>query len=387
MGLWPSRASKSVASVTASLDNPEVFPSAAVYHMTTTGMPVPVSGMWDHPVSRELAMTVPGVQRGVTLLGTTYAGLPIERVDAEGNRVDLGWIDQPEAGRPRFSTFLDIGYDLIFDGVAYLRVHDRHSTGAPKRGGCEYISLDRLQDVQNSDGSRTILIDQRPVNPRDLIGFEGWDNGIRKHGARTIRTALALEAASRRYADTPLPSVTLVNTSGYDLSDTEIDDLIRGYKSSRNQEGVGYVNAGIEPKVVGFDAQQLQLVEARQFVNTQIANILGLPAWAIAGAASASGGNIQYANISQDTRGLIDFGLKRLLNAVEARLSMSDVSGEAWTTQVTPRGTTVRFNLDGMLRGNALERAQVYQILVPLGVLTVDEARDIEDLAPQGGTP
>ena len=174
--------------------------------------------------------------------------------------------------------------------------------------------------------------------------------------------------------DTPMAAVTLVDESGYDMSDTEIDAMIHDYKQGRNQEGVGYVR-NVKPVVTGFNSMALQLVAARQFVATQIANLVGVPASAIAGASAASGGTVTYQNVTQESRSLIDYGMKPILASVESRLSMNDA---------TPKGTTVRFSLDGLLRGDALQRAQLYQILIPLGVLTVDEAREMEDLTPEG---
>jgi len=389
MGLWPLRASTALAHVQAApvVAAAEAFPSSTNVYQLTTGLPVEVGGIYDAPVPRALALSVPGILRGVTLKATTIAGLPLERVDAAGQRVELGWLEQPEAGRPRFNTISDTITDLELDGRAYWRVLSRDSTGAPRFGGCEYLALDRVGDGRLPDGTLTITVDHKPVDPSAVIGFTGWHDGIRRHGARIIRTALALEAAARRYADTPMPSVTLVNESGYELTDVEIDTLISDYKGARNQEGVGYTNSGIKPTAIGFDAAQLQLVEARQFTNTQLANLLGLPAQYIAGAAASSGGTVTYSNITQDSRALIDYGMKAPIGALESRLSMSDVSGSAWTNQVTPRGTRIRVSIDGLLRGNPLERAQLYQILVPLGILTVNEARAMEDLTPVGRTP
>jgi HK97 family phage portal protein len=371
----------------ASLDNPEVFPDATnlakVYQLTTLTGGFEVEGSAELPVSRDLALSVPAVHRGVSLLSTTVAGLPLSRVDAQGRRVDLGWLDQPEPGRSRYATFSDLATDLLLDGVGYLWVRDRHSTGAPKRGACEYVAIPRIS-VTHVDGTVQVRVDGRPVDRSDIIAFPGWHKGIRVHGARIIRTAIALEAAARRYADTPMPAQILVNNSGYELTDTEIDDLIAAYKKSRNSEAVGYVNAGVTAQSVGFDAAQLQLVEARAFTNSQLANLLGVPSHLIAGASSMSGSNLTYQNVTQENRAFVDYGLKPLIRAIESRLSMSDAAGIAWDNQVTPRGTQVRFDLDALLRGNPLERAQLYQILIPLGVLTVDEARDMEDLAPQG---
>lgn len=362
----------------------ETWPSSAVVYDLTTGQRVDVSGVWEAPITRALALSVPAVLRGVSLVATTVAGLPLIRYGADGARADLGFLEQPEAGRPRFATFTDLGMDLILEGVAYLYVRERDGR-APAFGGCAYIAPDRVAvEAADHRNPQRVTIDGDPVNPADVIGFHGWHDGILNHGSRIIRTALALEAAARRYADTPLPSVVLVNTSGYDLTDTEISDLIRAYKAGRNQEGVGYVNAGVEIKPIGWDASQLQLVEARQYTATQVANLVGVPAHVIAGAAAQGGGNLTYQNTTQENRVLIDYGLKPLARALETRLSLSDVAGAAWANQVTPRGHRVRVDLDALLRGNPTERADLYAALIPLGVLTVDEARALEDLAPGG---
>lgn len=385
MGLWPARAAKRVSDVQASaLDASETFPGTTNVYQITTGQPVEVGAVHASKVSRELAASVPAVLRGVTMLATTMAALPIERFDAAGASVDLGWMDQPEAGRARFATFNDLGQDLIYDGRAYLRVWERVN-GEPKRGGCEYLKLSRVGNIIGADGRPTITVDGTLVDRANVIGFTGWNEGILTHGARIIRTAVALEAAARRYADTPLPAVTLVNKSGVQLDDEEIDKLVVDYKRGRNQEGVGYVNDAVDVIPTSFDSAQLQLVEARQFVSTQLANLIGLPAHAIAGASAANGSSLTYSNTTQENRALIDYGLKPLLVAIESRLSLSDVNGAAWTTQVTPRGTTARFNLDALTRGDALQRAQVYNILVPLGILSPEQAAALEDLAPTPG--
>ena len=44
------------------------------------------------------------------------------------------------------------------------------------------------------------------------------------------------------------------------------------------------------------------------------------------------------------------------------------------------QGEYVEFDLDDFLRGDPLTRADVYSKLIPLGVLTVEEAREEEDL-------
>lgn len=342
-------------------------------------------------VSRAQALSVPSLARAVDLLATTFAQLPPRRLTKSGKFVDIGWVEQPEAGRSRWATLIDTGRDLILDGRSYwlvrgagyptisaartggrnLAAEGRNPNGTLKRGGVVYVPLSDVQSVE-IDGSVVALEHAgRYYSPADVIGFEGWHDGIRRHGADIIRTALALEHAARRYAETPLPSIMAKNTSAYELDDAEISALIANIKKARNESAIGYTNAGVDLTPVGWDAGQLQLVEARQYTSAQIANLVGVPAHYVAGAAAASGGSMTYSNVSQEARNLIDFGLRPLLSAVESRLSMPDVATS---------GSRVRFSVDDMLRGNPLERAQLYSILIPLGVMTVEEARGFEEL-------
>jgi hypothetical protein len=45
-----------------------------------------------------------------------------------------------------------------------------------------------------------------------------------------------------------------------------------------------------------------------------------------------------------------------------------------------PAGTDVKFDVDDFLRGNPLERAQVYEILNRIGAMSVEEIREDEDM-------
>ena len=45
-----------------------------------------------------------------------------------------------------------------------------------------------------------------------------------------------------------------------------------------------------------------------------------------------------------------------------------------------PYGTEIRFDLDDFLRGDALQRAQVYEILNRIGAMSVEQIQEEEDL-------
>jgi len=374
VALWPLRASERVEDLRASFTDRAPEPLAGVW---PSGWPEPSAG-WEAPVSRSEALSVPAVARAVDLMTTTVAALPIEHlvIDATtGTRARAplsGFMEQPEPDRARYVTLVNTARDLILDGVAYWIVRDRYADGFPR--SVRYADPADVSIYRDDFGDATRFTYRgHPIDLRDVIAFAGWHDGIRNHGARIIRTALALELAAKRYADVPLPSLIVRNTSNYELSPTEVTELLDNVKRARQSSAIGYVNAGAALDTMGWSSEQLQLVEARVFTNAQIANLCGIPAHFIA-ASNTGGSSLTYANASQEARTLIDYGMKPLLAAIESRIAMNNV---------TPRGHVYRFELDAMLRGNPMERSQLYHSLIPLGVLTVEEAREWEDLTPQ----
>ena len=118
---------------------------------------------------------------------------------------------------------------------------------------------------------------------------------------------------------------------------------------------------------MGIDPAKLQLNEARQYVALELCRAAGLPAWF----ASAEQTSMTYSNAISERRSLVDFSLRPVLTAIEQRLSMPDFVGA---------GNEIRYDLDDFLRGNPLERAQVYEILNRIGAMSADEIREEEDM-------
>jgi phage portal protein BeeE len=59
------------------------------------------------------------------------------------------------------------------------------------------------------------------------------------------------------------------------------------------------------------------------------------------------------------------------MTCITQRLSENDI---------TPRGSIVKYNLEEFYSPSAQERAEIYSKLIPLGVMTISEAREKEDL-------
>ena len=194
--------------------------------------------------------------------------------------------------------------------------------------------------------------------------------GALADGRQLLRTAIALEDAARRYADSPAPQ-TVIRNNGADLPEDTVRALLDGWECARKTHTTAYVNSLVEVEHVGFDPKALQLVEARQHVALEVARLLNLdPVWL---GAAVSGQSLTYTNRQDLYRQLVDLTLKPLLVPIEMRLSAVDV---------LPGKRRVRFALDTFLRGNPSERMSVWQSLLDMGVITPEQVAQLEPLAP-----
>ena len=159
----------------------------------------------------------------------------------------------------------------------------------------------------------------------------------------------------------------VLKSNGTNLPSERISKLLESWKNSRINKSTAFLNADIEMEAVGFDPKSLQLTEARQYVALEIARAAGIPAYFL-GAETTS---MTYSNATSERRSLVDFSLRPILMSIEKRISMPDF---------VPQTTEVRFDLDDFLRGNPLERAQVYEILNRIGAMSVEQIQEEEDL-------
>lgn len=329
--------------------------------------------------TRSQAMQVPAVARARNVLAGAIAELPLEARLPGGAtlRNGPGWIKQPDPHTPRAVTLAWTVDDLLFEGVAYWQVLEVYAEDGRPRA-MQRVHPARVSPLIGEDGwtVRGLQLDGRTVPTRGvgrLVMFQALDEGLLVRAGRTILTALALERASRRYADEPLPASVLKN-KGANLPSPKVDELLERWRTARRDGSVGYLNADIDLERVGWSAGELQLVEARQHLAVELARHCNVPTWAID---ADSGGSLTYSNTTEQRRSLVDYSLRPFLAAIEGRLAMADVTA----APVEPR-----LSLDEFLRGSPKDRAEVLEILTRADVLTPDEAREHEGLSPRGST-
>lgn len=342
---------------------------------------VPYTGMFTTEVwsnaTRTDAMTVPAVARARNIICDTIGNLPLWAYnDVTGERIQgKTLLKQPDPALPTGVSIAWTAEDLLFFGRAFWQILAVSSEdGRPINAR----RIDPTRVTYNIDPMTNMILDgfwvageQVPISGvGSLIMFSGMDEGVLARSGRTINTAINLEKAANRMANEPAPTMVLKNT-GVDLPPETVSNMLAGWKLARQNRTTAYVTGPIDVQAFGFDASQMQLVEARQFLASEISRAVGIPAWYL----NAENESMTYSNVTAERRTLVDMSLRPIMTMIEQRLSMDDV---------TPRGQTVRFNLDNYLRGNLNEQLDAVEKMITLGLITTDEGRAMVDLAPRG---
>jgi HK97 family phage portal protein len=329
-------------------------------------------------VGREEAMSVPSVSRCRNLIAGTIASFPLELYKKSTGQ-KLGkplWLEQPSAHQPLSTTIAWTVDSLLFYGVAYWRVTEVYfDDGRPAR--FEWVAPGRVSFVTDpyTNYITEYSVDGTPAPMSglgSLVTFQGLDEGVLQRGARTLRSAIDLETAMRVASATPMPSGVLKNT-GADLSQEEVQSILAAWKSARERRSTAYLTSTLDYQPTAFSPRDMMFVDAVQSTATQIARMMNVPAYYISADMNNS---MTYANVQDERRQFVSLSLAPYVHAIQDRLSMDDI---------TARGNIVKFDVeDVFLAVNALERLAVIEKMLGLGLITVEQAMEMEDLSPNG---
>jgi len=332
-------------------------------------------------VSRSEAMSVPSIARSASLVKGIIASTPLEVYrEATGEEIiPPAWVKQPSPSQPRSVTMAWTVDSLIFYGQAFWQVTSvSELDGRPL--SFEWVPNTRV--TYNTD-LYTEFITQYYINGNavpmsgvgSLVTFQSLgDEGVLIRGGRTIRAAVDLEKATAIAVSTPMPTGVIKNT-GADVSEAEALAILNQFEKSRKNRSTAYFTSTLDYQVSQFSPKDMTYNESAQFMSTQIARMMNVPAWYLSAEMNNS---MTYSNVLDERKQFVDLSLRPYYAAIEDRLSMDDI---------TPRGNIVRFCIDDtFLRSNALERLNVIEKMISLGLITTEQAMEMEDLTPNGNT-
>lgn len=86
--------------------------------------------------------------------------------------------------------------------------------------------------------------------------------------------------------------------------------------------------------------------------------------------------SLTYQNVIDGRKEFVAYSLQPYICAIEDRLSMDDI---------TARGNIVRFAIDeSFLRADTMARLDAIEKMLSLGLIDVEQAKEMEDMTPDG---
>lgn len=320
-------------------------------------------------VSRTEAMSVPGVKRARDLIAGSLGTLPLALLGPDNQPNPWSLFDQPEYDVPRSVTLTRTFEDLLFEGVAWWQVVAWDWRGKPawvKRLEPRSVTVTKdMRVYTTAQGNQGYTVEWIP--DAHLIRFDSPNDPLLVAGARAIRACIALDAAALRFSDgaPPLDYFTAEDGVSPFATDEDAIAFLDRWQAARRLRATGMVPPGLKYNDAGFDAEKLQLAEARQHAVLEIARLAGVDPEELGVSVTSR----TYANQFDRRKAFIDFTLGGFRQAFEDRLSMADV---------TPVGYKARLDLSDFLRSDDLTRMQVHEVALRIGAETEDEMRAVE---------
>jgi HK97 family phage portal protein len=327
-------------------------------------------------IGRDIACQVPTVKRCRDLIASVIASLDLELYNKTTGK-KLGkprWLEQPDIRQPRSVTIAWTVDSLIFYNLAYWRITETYADdGRPSR--FEWVANNRVTFTTNRFGTEIeqYYIDGIEVPMESIVTFQGLTaGGVLQAGARTIQASLDLEKAAAVSAATPMPTGYIRNT-GADLPEAQISGLLASWKAARMNRSTAYLTSTLSYETTGFSPKDMTYNESLQFLSTQVSRLMGVPAWMTS---SDMNNSMTYQNILDSRKEFLAYTLQPYISAIENRLSMNDITNSQ---------NVVRFAVDEtFLRADAMERLNVIEKMLNLGLIDIDQAKEMEDLTPEG---
>lgn len=226
----------------------------------------------------------------------------------------------------------------------------------------------------------------RFIDPADLIHFawRGVEGPIGVSPLRQLGTTLQIEDAAQRFQksllrNSAIPQSSVTASDAFLGMEPEVrKEILANLKSDVNSMHAGADNAGrplflppgLQWEAIGHTAVEAELIHQRKLTREEVAVCYDVPP-PLMGMLEKS----TFNNITELHRMLYVTVLGPWLTLIEETFAAQLLEPEA-----AFRGDVwVEFDLSEVLKGDLLQRSQALALQIGYGVLTIDEARELEN--------
>ena len=327
-------------------------------------------------VDTESTLSVPAIWRATTMIADSVGVMPLQayRNDQKIEPTPR-LLERPNPLETRIETISAMVAALLLHGNYVAILGEPGPTGYPE--SIYPVAPERVT-IMKIDGRKIFRIDETDYSADQIFHIKGFSLpgdvagiGIIAAQRQGIGAAVAvMEYAARYFNGGAMPSY-IIKSSNPDLEENEAELLkikwMEHYGGKSRIPAVLNASTDIEPLTA--NANDSQLVEARNQAVSDSANIVGVPGNMV-GAPNTSR---TYSNVEAQGLEYLRTSIAPLTTRIEASF-----------TDYLPRGQVAKFNYDSLLRADTYTRYQAHKLALDAGFLTVDEIRELEDLPPFG---
>jgi len=339
-------------------------------------------------VNQTSAMQLLAVAGCVRLITDSISTLPIDSygTNAAGERVEVTkprWLKNPTTDLDFTSWCTQILTSLLLHGNAYCVV---------TRSGATIVEIVPVEPdlviATRVGGRKAYLVRGKEFNGEILhitgMMLPGADAGISplEYARQSIGLGLQAQDFGSDQFQSSLNMPGVIETPGR-MNPDQMSAMAQAWRKARTKRGrglPGVLEGGATWKPTGVTNEQAQFLQTRQWTAAEIAaqvymvdpSDLGIP---------VAGTSLTYANLEQ-----------RSIRRLQVTLLPWIVRIENAISALLPQPRYVKFNVDGLLRGDSSARWMVYEAASRINaaavaygqppVLLTNEMRDFEDLNP-----
>jgi len=347
------------------------------------------------PVNENTAMQMTAVYSCVRILSETVAGLPLHVYQYNDNggkekhlRHPLYKLlhDEPNPEMTSFAFRETLMSHLLLWGNAYAQII-RNARG-------EVISLYPLMPnkmtVDRDKNGRLFYLYQRSsgdtpslgkdnsvyLAPSDVLHIPGlgFDGLVGYSPIAMAKNAVGLAIATEEYgakffANGAAPGGVLEHPGTIKDPQKVKDSWNAAYQGSANSNRVAVLEEGMKYQAIGISPEQAQFLETRKFQINEIARIFRVPPHMLADLEKSSFSNIEQQSLEFVKYTLDPWVVRWEQTMYRALLSPSEKPN-----------VFIKFNVDGLLRGDYVSRMNGYAVARQNGWMSANDIRELENL-------
>jgi len=333
----------------------------------------------------DMALALPTVWAASAMVSSSVASMPVvSKVRSTRLTQDptAPILRQPDPWHPLETTLSQWSMAMLLRGEAFAWLT------APDRSGRATVAIpidnDEVHISWDREGLRPVYTwrGQPMVLGRDLLHMKYQDLGPGYlHGIGPVQ-AIAGSITGGLNADR-LASTQFTEGAWVDgvleapnkLTAPEATRLRQQWDDAHaGRRGTAVLEGGITFKPVMMSNSDAQLLESRTWYATEVARAFRIPA-PLLGLPMGEGSSLTYANLADIKAQYAQFAVQPVTDVLEAQLS-----------QLLPSTQQALFVFSSLLRADISTRFSVYDKALGIGMLTLNEARELEGLpAVPGG--